>query len=43
MNKEEFPFADLLGLKKKPKELTPEQELGKKLLQIAEEHKPKKP
>ena len=34
----DFPFAELLGLKPK-KKLTPEQEIGKKLLEIAKQHK----
>jgi hypothetical protein len=33
---DDFPFADLLGLKRK--NLTPEQEVGLKLMQIAKEH-----
>lgn len=40
-NPDDFTFADLLGLK--PKKLTPEQEFGKKLLEIAKKYsvKPK--
>jgi len=42
INPEDFPFevADLLGLKKKPKPLTPTQELGRRLIEISKQHKP---